>query len=182
MDETVLPPVVVRRSQRRRSSVSARREGDRYVVSIPAHFTATQEAEWVSRMTARLHAHEQGRKLDDESLARRADELSDLYLGGAARPDSVRWVTNQGARWGSCTPSRRTIRVSHRLAELPDWVLDYVLVHELAHLLEPSHNVHFWALVGNYPRTERARGFLEGVSAAGWLEPGDQGEASSPEV
>jgi hypothetical protein len=79
------------------------------------------------------------------------------------------------ARWGSCTPADGTIRVSERLREMPGWVLDYVLVHELAHLLVPGHGADFWELVGRYPRAERARGYLEGVAAAaglGWAGTG----------
>jgi predicted metal-dependent hydrolase len=43
------------------------------------------------------------------------------------------------------------------------------LLHELSHLVVPSHNAEFWNLVARYPKTERARGYLEGVSAAACL-------------
>jgi hypothetical protein len=72
-------------------------------------------------------------------------------------------------RWASCTPADGTIRVSERLRDAPAWVVDYVLVHELAHLLEPGHDKAFWAWVRRYPRTERAMGYLEGLSAAAGL-------------
>jgi predicted metal-dependent hydrolase len=81
----------------------------------------------------------------------------------------VRWVHNQNSRWGSCTPSDRSIRLSRRLQGMPSWVIDYVLVHELAHLLEPGHTTTFWAWVDRYPKAERAKGFLEGVAAASQL-------------
>ena len=83
-----------------------------------------------------------------------------------AEPADVKWVDNQHRRWGSCTPADRTIRLSSRLRSMPEYVVDYVLVHELVHLLEPGHNDRFWALVARYPRAERARGFLEGVEQA----------------
>ncbi len=117
-------------------------------------------------MTQRLRAREQGADLDDAALLARAQELNEQYLGGAAVPASVRWVTNQQARWGSCTPVRGSIRISHRLRGAPAWVVDYVLVHELAHLLVPNHDDQFWQLVAAYPYAERAKGFLEGVVAA----------------
>ena len=103
------------------------------------------------------------------SLAARAGRLSEQYLGGRAVPDTVRWVTNQNTRWGSCTPAEASIRLSHRLQGMPDYVIDYVLLHELAHLLVPGHGPEFWKLLDAYPRTERARGYLEGVVAAGRL-------------
>ena len=78
----------------------------------------------------------------------------------------MRWVTNQNTRWGSCTPAEGSIRLSHRLQGMPEYVVDYVLVHELAHLLVPGHGPRFWRLLEAYPRTERARGYLEGVVAA----------------
>ena len=88
----------------------------------------------------------------------------------------MRWVTNQSARWGSCTPGDRTIRLSDRLQQMPGWVVDYVLVHELAHLLESGHTPEFWAWVDRYPRAEKAKGYLEGYSAAARLEPPPGGE------
>jgi predicted metal-dependent hydrolase len=159
-------PVEVRRSARRRRTVSAYREGDRTVVLIPARMTADEERRWVSVMLDKLAAQEDRRILDDGELERRAAELSQRYLQNRARPDSVRWVTNQNARWGSCTPALGSIRLSHRLQGMPEYVIDYVLLHELAHLLVPGHGPGFWELLACYPRTERARGFLEGVAAA----------------
>jgi predicted metal-dependent hydrolase len=158
--------VEVRRSARRRRTVSAYREGDRTVVLIPARMTADEERRWVSVMLDKLAAQEHRRMLDDDELERRAAALSQRYLQGRAHPDSVRWVTNQNARWGSCTPALGSIRLSHRLQGMPEFVIDYVLLHELAHLLVPGHGSDFWALLDAYPRTERARGFLEGVAAA----------------
>ncbi len=164
------PEVEVRRSKRRRRTVSAYRDGDRIVVMIPATLTRAEEAEWVSRMIARLEKSERRRQSTDEDLMERAHELSDRYLGGLADPESVRWVDNQKSRWGSCTPADRTIRLSSRIQGMPQWVIDYVLVHELAHLLEPGHDENFWAWVDNYPQVERAKGYLLGWSAAAHLE------------
>ena len=76
----------------------------------------------------------------------------------------MRWVGNQNSRWGSCTSADRSIRLSDRLKGMPEWVIDYVLLHELAHLIEPNHSKRFWALVDAYPRPTKAKGFLEGVS------------------
>jgi len=152
--------------------VSAYRDGERVVVLIPDQFSRAEENEWVDRMLARLAAREQRGHRTDNALQARARRLITRYLadfGPAASPVSVRWVDNQNGRWGSCTPADRTIRISNRIQDMPDWVIDYVLMHELAHLLVPNHNGRFWELVGRYPRSERARGYLEGISAAAGL-------------
>ncbi|MEW1794225.1 M48 metallopeptidase family protein [Streptomyces niveus] len=158
--------VEVRRSARRNRTVSAYREGDRTIVLIPARMSEAEERRWVTVMLDKLAAQESRRILDDGDLTDRARRLSAQYFDGRARPASVRWVTNQNTRWGSCTPAEGSIRLSHRLQGMPEYVVDYVLVHELAHLLVPGHGPRFWELLDAYPRTERARGYLEGVVAA----------------
>ncbi len=165
------PKVEVRRSRRRRRTVSAYREDGTVVVMIPARFTRAEEREWVDLMLARLEKSEARRRPSDDKLKRRARELSDAWLGGLAKPDTVRWVENQNSRWGSCTPADGSIRLSVRLQGMPSWVIDYVLVHELAHLLEAGHTPEFWRWVDRFPRAERAKGFLEGFSSAQHLEP-----------
>jgi predicted metal-dependent hydrolase len=149
--------------------VSAYRDGDRTVVLIPARMSRAEEREWVTVMLERLAKQDKRLRPSDRDLLARATDLSRSWLGGRARPASVRWVANQGSRWGSCTPADRTIRLSSRLQGMPTWVVDYVLVHELAHLLVPGHGPEFWAEVEAFPRTERARGYLEGVSATAGL-------------
>jgi predicted metal-dependent hydrolase len=179
------PLVEIRRSARRRRTVSAYRDGDRSIVLVPAGLPAKEEARLVERMLARLDAKDSRRAApSDESLGRRARELSRRYLGGRARPRSVRWSTTQQKRWGSCTPADGSIRISVRLHGMPGWVLDYVLVHELVHLLEADHSERFWAEVARYPQAERARGFLEGYvtgaragGAAGELPTDVDGDA-----
>ncbi|WP_171074694.1 M48 family metallopeptidase [Nonomuraea basaltis] len=168
-----MPPetVEVRRSSRRRRTVSAYRDGDKTIVLLPAWLSGEDADEWVSRMLDRLAAKESRRRPTDEALLERAKELSAKYLGGKPQPVSVRWVDNQQHRWGSCTPENSTIRISTRLKGLPEWVINYVIIHELVHLIVPSHGAKFWALVEQYPKSERARGFLEGFSAAAHTAP-----------
>ena len=161
--------VEVRRSARRRRTVSAYRDGDRTVVLVPARLTRAEERQWVAVMLERLASQEARLRPSDQQLLSRAQELSARFLDGRARPRSVRWAGNQGSRWGSCTPADASIRLSTRLQGMPAWVVDYVLLHELAHLLVPGHGPDFWALVSSHPRTERARGYLEGVSATAGL-------------
>ncbi|GAA3282089.1 M48 family metallopeptidase [Paenarthrobacter aurescens] len=166
-------PVVVRRSARRRRTVAAFWEDGSAVIAIPASFTKSQEREWVRKMLAKLKKQGErqtgsGRRrpATDQALAKHAEYLSQTYLGGRAVPSSVRWVSNQNSRWGSATPADGTIRLSNKLQRMPQWVIDYVLVHELAHLLVAGHNAAFWKLVEAYPETQRAKAFLEGVAFA----------------
>jgi len=147
--------VQVVRSARRRKTVQARAVNGVVQVSIPASMTKVEEQHWVTEMVRRI---ERRQATDGLDLTPRAQELADRYR--LPEPDSIRWVTNQQWRWGSCTPSDRTIRISSRLVGEPGWVLDYVIVHELAHLRIRSHNRAFWDLVQRYPKAERARGFL----------------------
>ena len=165
--------IEVRRSGRRRRTVSAYREGGRTVVLIPARFSASEERAWVDAMLRKLAAGDKRRRPSDQQLLERATDLSSRFLGGLAKPVSIAWVNNQRARWGSCTPADGTIRISARVKGMPPWVLDYVILHELTHLLRPGHGVEFWALLESYPRTERARGYLEGVAATTGLRGPD---------
>ena len=170
MAARVQADVEVRRSRRRKRTVSAYRKDGKVIVLIPARFTRAEEDEWVTTMLGRLERAEARRRRTDEQLMRRARELSREHLDGRAVPSSVRWVGNMTTRWGSCTTADGSIRLCDRLQQMPGWVVDYVLLHELAHLLEPGHNDRFWALVDQYPRAERAKGYLEGVAQAASLE------------
>lgn len=159
MDE---PTVEIRRSTRRRRTVSAYRRGDTVVVLMPAGLSAAQERKHVDALLARLANSRSRNRRTDEALAERAESLRRRYLPEAPEPSSIRFVDNQVRRWGSCTVLDRSIRLTSRLVGMPGWVLDYVIVHELAHLLEVDHNARFDDLVARYPRTERAIGFLDG--------------------
>lgn len=165
--------IEVRRSARRRSTVTAYRDGDTLVVLIPAGMSRAEEKHWVAEMERKLQRTESRRaspaRQSDAALLTRCAQLSARYLDRNTLPKSVRWVPPMRTRWASCTPADATIRVSERLRDVPSWVLDYVLVHELAHLRVHGHDARFWELVRRYPKTERAIGYLEGLSAAaGW--------------
>jgi predicted metal-dependent hydrolase len=147
--------VEVIRSRRRRKTVQAVESDGVVRVLIPATMSRVDEERWVAQMVSRLERRKAASATD---LAARAAVLAGRYR--LPRPVDVRWVDNQQSRWASCTPDDGVIRVSSRLAGFPAWVLDYVLVHELAHLVEPGHDRAVWALVNRYRRAERARGFL----------------------
>jgi predicted metal-dependent hydrolase len=156
--------VEVVRSPRRRKTITAERRGNRLVVRLPAGLTRSEERSWVERMVADVERRERERRLNSgRALERAADRLNRRYFDGRLRWRSIRYVTNQRDRFGSCTPSDRTIRISGRIASMPSFVRDYVVVHELAHLLIPDHSARYWRLVNRYPMAERARGYLMAV-------------------
>lgn len=164
-------PVEVRRSARRKRTVSADIRDGVIRVSIPGHFSATQERQWVERMVERMSAKFLAAPSADDrqgasALMLRAERLARQYLDGRGIPSTIGWVTNQNSRWASATPAHRSVRLSHKLQGMPDWVVDYVILHELAHLIEPSHNAAFWSLLTAYPRAELAKAFLDGAAFA----------------
>ena len=147
--------VEVVRSSKRRKSVSARIVDGRIVIRMPQWMSKAQEAEYVESLVAKLVRQHTAKAVD---LTARARELARRY--DLPEPTSIRFVSNQSSRWGSCSPSTGDIRVSDRIAGFPGWVLDAVIVHELAHLVEHGHGPEFHALADRYPRQERAHGFL----------------------
>lgn len=165
-------PVLVRRTARRKTGLSAFWEDGRAVIAVPARLSIEDERYWVPLMVGKLEAGASKRKgnrgvpASDAALLQRSGDLSRQYLGSRAVPDSVRWVRNQNSRWGSATPEHRTIRISHLVQGMPEWVLDYVLLHELAHLIHANHSAAFWAEIAGYPRLAEAKAFLEGASFA----------------
>lgn len=161
-----LQEVRVVRSRRRRKTVSATVEKGILVVRIPHRMSKIDEAHWVQHMREKLlnKRHRKAGRRSDEALEQRARRLAEDYFGGLTF--TIDWSARQNRRWGSCTPLDGTIRLSTNLKEFPDYVIDYVIVHELAHLLIPDHSPEFWQLVARYPLTDRARGFLEGYAFA----------------
>jgi predicted metal-dependent hydrolase len=175
-----MPVVRVVRSERRRASVSARLVENGTVIEVlaPASMGDGDLAPIVEKLKGRVLRHAQKRETaDDEVLTPRARELNREYFGGKLRWQEIRYVTNQQHRFGSCTPATGTIRISHRVAALPTWVRDYVLLHELAHLAEANHGRRFWKLLERYPKTERARGYLMALG----LER-DEDEPAEPDL
>lgn len=157
--------VELRRSTRRRSTVSAFRESGRVVISAPARISSEELLPLAQELLMRLIKQAQGRTPTDEQLMQRARRLTKQWLPtGFPEPSSVRWTSAQSRVWGTCVNSEGSIRLSHRLRAMPDFVVDYVLLHELAHLMQHDHGPEFEALLANFPERERARGFLDGVT------------------
>jgi predicted metal-dependent hydrolase len=166
------PEVVVRRSARRRKTVSAHWSEDTVVLSVPQSATRREIDHWTRELVPRVverrrrEAARGAARRSDDRLLERARELSRRHLEGRAEPSDVRWSARQNSRWGSATPATGVVRISAHLQDAPDWVLDFVLVHELAHLLEADHSPRFRELERRYPHAERARAFLDGAAWA----------------
>jgi hypothetical protein len=164
------PDIEVRVSKRRKKTAGAHWEGDRIVVVVPVHLRGTERDQMVDSLARRLARHRPHLHASDQQLEQRATSLGHRYLDGIS-PTSIRWSATQSKRWGSCTLETGEIRISERLRVAPDWVLDAVIVHELAHLLEPNHSPRFRELERRYPRRSEADSFLEGY-ALGLAMPG----------
>lgn len=155
--------IEVRRSAKRRKTVEARLVDGTLRVAIPATMTKSEEAHWVDVMRRRFERRTDAGSIDLTAKARQLARRYDL-----PEPTEIVWSARQATRWGSCSVDTGRVRISDRLASYPGWVVDYVVVHELAHLIEAGHNARFWQIVNRYPLAERARGYL--------LARGDMGE------
>jgi len=158
--------IVVIRSTRRKKNISAYRQGGRIVVSIPARMSKADEREMVPQMVAKIRAQEAAATMSEETLQARVDELlTELAPEITLRPSSINW-RGMRERWGSCTGTDRTIRISDRLKGAPDYVVDYVLFHEAIHLQYFDHGPEFKALLARFPREDQAEAYLSGYEAA----------------
>jgi predicted metal-dependent hydrolase len=158
--------IIVIRSTRRKKNISAYRQGGRIVVSIPARMSKADERAMVPEMVAKIRAQEAAATMSEERLATRVDELlSELAPEISLRPSSINW-RGMRERWGSCTSTDRTIRISDRLKGSPDYVLDYVLFHEAIHLQFFDHGPEFKAILSRFPLEDQAEAYLSGYEAA----------------
>ncbi len=158
--------IIVIRSARRKKSISAYRQGGRIVISIPARMSKADERTMVPEMVAKIRAQEAASTMSEHALAQRVDELlTELAPEIEIRPSSMSWRAMR-ERWGSCTGVDRTIRISDRLKDAPDYVLDYVLFHEAIHLQYSDHGAEFKAILARFPKEELAEAYLSGYEAA----------------
>ncbi len=161
------PEIRIKRSSRRKKTVTGRWIDEKLIeILSPTDIDDEALQPIIANLKRRLIAEKERRQaeINDETLEQRAQVLNKKYFNGRLHWNSIRFVTNQRKRFGSCTPKEGTIRISHRLASAPSWVLDYVIMHELAHLRVQNHSQKFWKLVNRYPLTERARGYLIALS------------------
>ena len=153
--------VEVIRSHKRKKTVQAKVVNDKLLIYLPAGLSKKRESELIEKMREKIGKKRLERELnDDDYLETRFNEFNKRYFNNELQITSIKFVTNHNICNGSCTPAKGTIRISHRLTDMPKWVLDYLIMHEMAHLLHPDHSKKFWDKVNEYKYTERARGFL----------------------
>ena len=153
--------VEVKRSKRRKRTISARLDGDIMYVYAPVDTPEKELHKIIENFRKRFARRNLKRELNKERNLREVfSELNKIYFDGKIKIRSIEYVTNQQKICGSCNYKKKTIRISHYLAHMPEWVRDYVIIHEMAHILEPNHSKAFWDIVYRYKLTERARGFL----------------------
>ncbi|HAM23172.1 MAG TPA: metal-dependent hydrolase [Actinobacteria bacterium] len=158
--------IEVRRSTRRKRSVGAHREAGITIVVVPERMSVREAAKHALALHQRLLKRAQKTRVSDDQLLERASWLRKRYMPTAPAPSSIRWSTNQNRRWGSCTTTDGSIRLSARLQGMPQYVVDYVILHELAHLVVPNHGPDFNHLLDTYSQRQRACSFLDGVEFA----------------
>jgi len=171
------PSLEIRSSARRTKTATAWWEGSTLIVALPARVRGSEREQLIAWLVERSRRRRPALLSSDPELLERAIRLAETYDLGVV-PASVRFVTNQRRRWGSCSVESGTIRLSDRLRAVPGWVLDAVLVHELAHLAVPDHSAAFHELADRHPRQRDATTFLDGYQLG--LETREVAEADLP--
>ena len=175
MEPSFRPPIRILATRRRRRTVAARLRSGVLEVMVPASMPRVEQQRWADLMRARIERQLLRRRPTDERLQRRAESLNGRFFGGRLSWSSVGF-SEATTLWGSCTFASGAIRIASRVAGFPDWVLDFVLLHEMAHLVHSDHGPAFQELLNRYPLAERARGYL---LAADHLAKGPAGEAGA---
>jgi predicted metal-dependent hydrolase len=160
------PAIRVIASAKRRRTVSARLRSGVLELLVPASMPHREREHWAEVMRHRLERRRARTRPSDERLQQRAQALNLKLFGGRLRWSSIGYA-EMNHRWGSCTFTAASIRISKRAAALPEWVIDYLLVHEMAHLEHSAHGPDFHAMENLYPLSERARGYLMAVDGTG---------------
>ena len=157
-----LPQYRVVRKERRRRSISAFRQGGVIEIHIPAKMSKRQELEIIPEMIAMVLRREGRSRKTDLQLLEIGMELLAKYLPDFdVVPASINW-RNMSERWGSCTTVDRTIRISDRLIGSPNYVLNYIIFHELIHLRIPGHDQDFYNYLNRFTDQQKCEAFLEG--------------------
>lgn len=153
--------VKIIRSRRRRRSVGARLINDLLLINAPLMLPQERLDKIVSDFKLKFARRKLKTELDKEkNLQDLASALNEKYFENKLKIESIEYAVNQNSRFGCCNYRAARIRISHKIGLMPKWVRKYVLIHEMAHLIQPNHSRAFWDIVYRYRLTERARGYL----------------------
>lgn len=132
-----------------------------------------EHRDWILQASKRMIARQEqrteffnqlpmGTRIQREEAIRRLKVLVEPMIERHAKemgvcPNAISYKPTI-SRWGQCNIKKRTINISIYVLLLPEWCVEHVVVHELCHLLEPSHNSRFYTLMDKYfPRWREAR-------------------------
>jgi predicted metal-dependent hydrolase len=153
------------RSKRRLRTVTARLHNGVLLINAPLLLSDERLGVIVANFKSKFEKKELKENLDKEhNLTAMASLLNEKYFGNKLKVKSIEYVTTQNSRFACCNYRTARIRISHKIGLMPKWVRKYIIVHELAHLIEPNHSKAFWDIVSQYRLAERARGYLMAVS------------------
>lgn len=120
------------------ATVTKSLEGDTILVTIPPGAAGDQKSRYVRELLENWYRQEAW-----DHLKKRVDEYGNLM---GVKPRQLK-LSNAKKRWGSCS-GKQSINLNWRLIMIEDSLIDYVVVHELAHLVELNHSADFWRVVG----------------------------------
>jgi hypothetical protein len=148
------------RSKKRKKTVQAKIVDNILHIYLPAGMSKKEESKWIQKMKSQIRRKQRKHQLNStDTLQKRAAFINNQYFNGEL-DFSIQFVTNQTTKHGSCTPASKSIRISDAISDYPQYVQDYLIMHELTHLIYPNHSKAFWKKVNEYPYVERAKGFL----------------------
>lgn len=151
------------RSSRRLRTVSGRLIKDTLLINAPLVLSKEKLDKIVADFKQKFERKIIKNNLDkSDDLVARAARINEKYFLNKLKIRSIQYVTGQNSRFGCCNYHTADIRISHKVGLMPEWVRDYVVLHEMAHLVEPNHGLAFWEIVNRYKLSERAKGFLMG--------------------
>lgn len=157
----VFTDIIVKRSRKRKKTIQGYVRNGVITIQVSFGLEPAEEKTQVDKIVRRLERMVNRRQEKDEEYLRRLfEKFNREFFDRSLTVNSIIFVNNQNVINGSCTPADRTIRISDRILQMPPWVLNYVVLHEMAHLFHPDHSKAFWGIVNRYRYTERARSYL----------------------
>ncbi|MGC8710285.1 MAG: M48 family metallopeptidase [Candidatus Micrarchaeia archaeon] len=123
--------------------------GNIILIKIPIGIGEEEKEVIVSKRSRRLIS-----RLLLDKITNKVRDIGERSFGLQVNKVAIR---STSSRWGSCNVRSRNIHINFLLLFAPEWILDYVIIHEIAHIKEPNHSERFWAIVSQaFPRYKEA--------------------------